>query len=107
MAPAATRDKAAAESADAPLRESVYLDDVSVYSLTASRLGSIATEFTDTETSTLGGEVESWLEGFGGFAKGSVRAKSSSSRVQSSQVLRKSRLSRPPSRTCTTVRPIA
>ncbi len=84
------RDKAAAESADAPLREFVYLDDVSVYSLTASRLGSIATEFTDTETSTLGGEVESSLEGFGGFAKGSVRANSSSSREQSSQVLRKS-----------------
>lgn len=84
------RDKAAAESAGAPLREFVYLDDVSVYSLTASRLGSIATEFTDTERNTLGGEVESSVEGFGGIAKGSVRAKSSASREQTSQVLRKS-----------------
>lgn len=84
------RGKAAAASTGAPLREFVYLDDVSVYSLTASRLGSIATEFTDTETSTLGGEVESSLEGLAGIAKGSVRAKSSASREQSSQVLRKS-----------------
>ncbi|MGQ0433383.1 MAG: DUF6414 family protein [Microthrixaceae bacterium] len=84
------RKKAAEESAGTPLREFVYLDDVSVYSLTASRLGAIATEFTDTETNTLGGEVESSIEGFGGFAKGGVRAKSSASREQSSQVVRKS-----------------
>ena len=33
-----------------PLREFVYLDEVSVYSMLASRTGSIATEFTESET---------------------------------------------------------
>jgi hypothetical protein len=35
------------------LREFVYLDEVSVYSLIASRLGPIATDFTETETASL------------------------------------------------------
>lgn len=81
---------AAEELTKAPLREFVYLDDVSVYSLTASRLGAIATEFTEREARTLGTDVESSLEASGGLAKASVRARSSSSREQSSQVLRKS-----------------
>ena len=84
------RRNAATQTAGAELREFVYLDDVSVYSLMASRLGAIATEFTDTEARTLANEVESSVEGSAWFAKGSVHGRTASSREQSSQVLRKS-----------------
>jgi hypothetical protein len=40
-----------------PLREFVYLDEVSVYSLNASRLGSVAADFTETRSSSLQSEV--------------------------------------------------
>lgn len=43
----------------ASLREFVYLDEVSVFSLLASRTGPIATEFTNTETTSLKAEVPS------------------------------------------------
>jgi hypothetical protein len=52
-----TRRQRAAEQQEATLREFVYLDEVSVYSLLASRLGPLATEFTDTETASLKVEV--------------------------------------------------
>jgi hypothetical protein len=68
----------------------VYLDEVSVYSLTASRLGSIATEFTQTEANTLAGEVESSFEGHAGLLKTGIRGRTSTSQEQTSQVLRKS-----------------
>src|SRR3569832_962441 len=48
-----TRRKRAAKRLKAMLREFVYLDEVSVYSLLASRLGPLATEFTDTERASL------------------------------------------------------
>src|SRR3712207_8144694 len=41
--------RAAKKQQVAPLREFVYLDEVSVYSLNASRLGSIAAEFRSEE----------------------------------------------------------
>lgn len=81
---------AAAKLANAALREFVYLDEVSVYSLTASRLGPIAVEFTDTETRTLGSEVEGSVEASIGVGKATSRGKTSTSREQSGQVLRKS-----------------
>lgn len=40
-----------------PLREFVYLDEVSVYSLNASRLGSVAADVTETRSSSLQSEV--------------------------------------------------
>ena len=40
-----------------PLREFVYLDEVSVYSLNASRLGSVAADFTEIRSSSLQSEV--------------------------------------------------
>ncbi|MCU1267571.1 MAG: hypothetical protein JWM21_3889 [Acidobacteria bacterium] len=39
------------------LREFVYLDEISVFSLIASRLGPVATEFTETERASLKAEV--------------------------------------------------
>ena len=59
----------------APLREFVYLDEVSVFSLLASRTGPIATEFTKTEAFSLKADA-------GGFIGSSVET--------GSQVLRKS-----------------
>lgn len=51
-------------SAD-PLREFIYLDEVSVYSLLASRLGPIATEFSSTETLGLTSGVTAGGSAFG------------------------------------------
>jgi hypothetical protein len=72
------------------LREFVYLDEVSVYSLIASRLGPIATEFTDTETNSLRGEIASSFGANAGIAKGDVTARTEAASTQASQVLRKS-----------------
>jgi len=84
------RRKRAAEREHAPLREFVYLDEVSVYSLIASKLGAIATEFTDTETATLASEVGGSLGVGAGGTKASLSSKLQSTEVRGSQVLRKS-----------------
>lgn len=68
------RRKQAAKRQKATLREFVYLDEISVYSLIASRLGPVAIEFTETERASLKAEV----------------AGSGSSAEIGSQVLRKS-----------------
>jgi hypothetical protein len=72
------------------LREFVYLDEISVYSLLASRFGAIATEFTKTEAATLQTEAAGTVSGNIGVAKGESTAHLLKSRSQSSQVLRKS-----------------
>ncbi len=73
-----------------PLREFVYLDEVSVYSLLASRKGSIATEFTESQTTSLNSNVGGEIGiGFAG-AMASLESSRQSSRIQASQVLRKS-----------------
>jgi hypothetical protein len=51
------RWKRAVRRQNTPLREFVYLDDVSVYSLYASRKGPIATELTETEAASLQSET--------------------------------------------------
>ena len=72
-----------------PLREFVYLDEVSVYSLLASRKGGIATEFTESQTATLNSNVGGEIGiGFAG-AKASLESSRRSSHVQASQLLRK------------------
>ena len=49
-----------------PLREFVYLDEVSVYSLLASRKSGVATQFTDSQTASLNSELGGSLKiGFG------------------------------------------
>lgn len=84
--------RAAARSTNAgvSLREFIYLDDVSVYSLLASRLGPIATEFTDTQAQSLNSEVNADITANTGFAKGRAGASIGSTRSQQSQVIRKS-----------------
>ena len=74
----------------APLREFVYLDDVSVFSLIASRLGPVAAEFTDIETASLQSEIEA-TGGVGAPPfKAEAKSRLQSTRGRESQVLRKS-----------------
>jgi hypothetical protein len=71
-----------------PLREFVYLDEVSVYSLVASQVGLVVTEVTDTQASSLQSEVSSGL-GVSTPVKAEIGSKIQASDSQSSQVLRK------------------
>lgn len=84
------RRKQASRRQKSELREFVYLDEVSVYSLIASRLGPIAAEFTETETVSLQGEVGSSLGAGLGFAKAGVNSRVLDIHSQGSQVLRRS-----------------
>ena len=84
------RRRWAAKNEKGMLREFVYLDEVSVYSLIASRLGPIAAEFTDTETSSLQSEIGSSIGAGVGIAKVDVNSKILNNQTNGSQVLRKS-----------------
>ena len=84
------RRRRAARRQHAPLREFVYLDDVSVYSLIASRLGPVAVEFTETETASLQSELSSTLGANVGVAKSELRSQLQTNQGHESQVLRKS-----------------
>ena len=70
-------------------REFVYLDEVSVYSLLASRKGAIATEFTESQTASLNSEVGGSMGGGFGVAKAEVRSRIEAAQSRTSQVLRK------------------
>jgi hypothetical protein len=72
------------------LREFVYLDDVSVFSLIASQLGPIATEFTNTEASSLQGEVSGTFGANIGIKKAEAGARLQTDQSQTSQVVRRS-----------------
>ncbi len=86
------RTRHGAESATQPhpsLREFVYLDEVSVYSLLASRKGAIATDFTDTESASLNSQFAGSLGGGFGLAKVEARASVEGGQAYGSQVMRK------------------
>lgn len=70
-----------------PLREFVYLDDTSVYSLYASRLGAIKSEFTDTLTRVRQNEVGGSLGPAAGPTRSGLTARAMSSQTQQSQVV--------------------
>jgi hypothetical protein len=80
----------AAQRQKGPLREFVYLDEVSVYSLNASRHGPIAAEFTETQTTSLQGEVGGSLGVNTGVAKADLNPRLLRNQTAGSQVLRKS-----------------
>jgi hypothetical protein len=73
----------------AVLREFVYLDEVSVYSLLASRSGPVATEFTQTESESLKGETTSGLAVNAGAVKGELGSRLEGTQTVGSQVVRK------------------
>jgi len=82
--------KRALRQVDNQLREFVYLDEVSVYSLIASRLGSIATEFTEIETKSLQEDASGSIDADAGVLKGRGSLGVSRARSNSSHILRKS-----------------
>lgn len=84
------REKAAAENRNQPLREFVYLDEVSVFSLLASRIGALAAEFTDSESSSLASEVKAGGGLSSPVANASVSSGVKAEQASSTQVLRKS-----------------
>lgn len=84
------RRRKASKNRNTPLREFIYLDEVSVYSLNASRLGAIAAQFTNTETTSLQSGVGASLSGNVGAAKAGVKTSDSSTETQQSQVVRRS-----------------
>lgn len=82
--------RAAKKNADSPLREFVYLDDVSVYSLLSSRIGAVADSITEMQASTLSTE----LTGSGKIGEDKLGSLSGGARLgysrnKSRQVLRK------------------
>ena len=67
----------------------MYLDEVSVYSLLASRKSGVATQFTESQTASLNSELGGSLKvGFGGIGAG-IDSKSQTGQSQASQVIRK------------------
>lgn len=83
------RRKAAEELSGIPLREFVYLDEVSVNSLLSSRLGAVAAEFTDTATTSLLASTGAALSAPVGVGKVQVGSKMQTTETQGSQVVRK------------------
>ncbi len=72
------------------LREFVYLDDVSVFSLIASQLGPVATEFTSTEAASLQGEISGTFGANIGIKKAEASSRLRTEQTQTSQVVRRS-----------------
>jgi hypothetical protein len=84
------RLQSAARRSHSPLREFIYLDDVSVYSLIASRVGPVATEFTDSESASLQSDVTASAGvGIAGLGKADIASRLQAAQTQGSQVLRK------------------
>lgn len=73
---------------EGPLREFVYLDEVSVYSLVASQVGLVVTEVTETQASSLQSEISTGV-GVSGPLKAEVGSKVQAADSHGSQVLRK------------------
>ena len=72
------------------LREFVYLDEVSVYSILASRKGAIPTEFTESQTASRHSDVASSIGVGTGLINARLDSKLHASELRGSQVLRKS-----------------
>src|SRR5215213_2660660 len=70
-----------------PLREFIYLDDTSVYSLYASRFGAIKSEYTDTLTASQQSVVGGSLSSATGVTSGGLNARVRSIQTQQSQVV--------------------
>lgn len=73
-----------------PLREFVYLDEVSVYSLIASQTGAIASEFTETESEAQRAKVGASVGANSPLAKAEISSGLENEKSRGSQVLRKS-----------------
>lgn len=83
------RRRAARRGGRASLREFVYLDEVSVYSLIASRTGAVPAEITETESALLRSELTSSLGAGAGVGKAEIGSKLEAQQTKGSQVVRK------------------
>jgi hypothetical protein len=83
------RRRAARRGGKADLREFVYLDEVSVYSLIASRTGAVPSEITETESALLRSELSSSVGANAGVAKAEVGSTLEAQQSKGSQVVRK------------------
>lgn len=83
------RQKALA-SRETPLREFVYLDEVSVYSLIASRVGPVAAELTETGSASFRTQFDSKVSGDAKVLKGELGSTSEQTNTTGTQVVRKS-----------------
>ena len=83
------RSKPKTGSLPGPLREFVYLDEVSIYSILASRKGGIATEVTESQTVSQQDEVAGSISAGVGSTKAATEARIQMGSVQGTQVLRK------------------
>ncbi len=79
----------AAKAVNTPLREFVYLDETSVYSLLASREGALPAEYTHTRTDSTTDELESRIKADAAILKADLSAKTGTARAESVQILRK------------------
>ena len=84
------RKRPVTPSSDGLLREFVYLDEVSVYSILASRKGAIPTEFTESQTASQHSDVGSSIGVGTGPINARLDSKLHSNDLRGSQVLRKS-----------------
>lgn len=82
------RIKRAAKGRQSPLREFVYLDETSVCSLVAARVGSIADTLTATQSESLQSEVGASI-GASGVVNAGLDSKVTGVQSRSSQILRK------------------
>jgi hypothetical protein len=82
-------DKALNRHDNTQRREFVYLDEVSVYSLIASRLGPVVAELTESQSSSLSSESSVEVSADAVVAKGKVGSKLQESGTRGTQVLRK------------------
>jgi len=83
------RQHAEASSPRHPLREFVYLDEISVYSLLASRSGPVPTHFTDTESESLQDQLTGGVSIGVPGAKSEIQGASNAEKLNSSQIVRK------------------
>lgn len=83
------RRRWAAQTRGSPLREFVYLDDSSVLSLLASRIGAVPTEYTDSESRALKAGISSKL-GASAVLKTEAGSNVEASRSAATQVIRMS-----------------
>lgn len=83
------RSRVLAKAAPPPLREFVYLDEVSVTSLLSSRLGALPSEFTETLSSSMKSELSSGISADAKILKSNVGSRFEATQSRDSQVLRK------------------
>ncbi len=83
------RRRAARRGGKGSLREFVYLDEVSVYSLIASRKGAVPSEINESESALIRSDIAAKAAANAGLAKGEVSSSLEAQQSSGTQVVRK------------------